>query len=137
MNKFDLEQEQFMKVAEKDCHKYKRTDIEQSPYLGVWLHQWWLLTRIQRYLSDKTGDPRNLIRDCRKQGVTDPRLITQDELCLEFFVCKQNLDHLAKHGPYYHCQFLKRLVTLAKLAGNANRAAKISVILHQEASRKQ
>jgi hypothetical protein len=61
MNKFDLELEQFMKVAEKDCHKYKRTDIEWSPYSGVWLHRWWLLACIQRYLSGKTGDPRNLI----------------------------------------------------------------------------
>jgi hypothetical protein len=78
MNKFDLELEQFMKVAEKDCHKYKRTNIEWSPYFGVWLHQRWLLTCIQRYLSGKTRDPRNLIQDCRKRGVTDPRLITQD-----------------------------------------------------------
>jgi hypothetical protein len=136
MNKFDLELEQFMKAAEKDCHKYKRANIEWSPYSGVWLHQWWLLACIQRYLSGKTRDPRNLIQDCRKRGVTDPRLITQDELRMEFFICKQNLDHLSKHGPHYHRQFLKRLVTLAKLTGNANQAAKITGILHREDSRK-
>jgi hypothetical protein len=61
MNKFDLELEQFMKAAEKDCCKYKQTDIAWSWYSGVWLHQQWLLACIQRYLSGKTGDPRNLI----------------------------------------------------------------------------
>ncbi len=50
---------------------------------------------------------------------------------MEFFVCKQNLNHLSKHGPHYRRQFLKWLVTLAKLAGNANTG-----ILHREDSRK-
>jgi hypothetical protein len=69
--------------------------------------------------------------------VTDPRTITQEELCMEFFVCKQNLDHLAKHGPHYRRQFLKQLVTSAKLSGDHTRAAKITGLLHKEASRKR
>ena len=55
---------------------------------------------------------------------------------MEFFVCKQNLTHLSKHGLHYRCQFLKHLVSLAKLAGDAGRVAKITGILHREASRK-
>ncbi len=39
MNKIDSELEQFMKSAEHKCHKYKRTQIEWSPYAGVWLHR--------------------------------------------------------------------------------------------------
>jgi hypothetical protein len=69
--------------------------------------------------------------------VTDSRTITQEELCMEFFVCKQNLDHLAKHGPHYRRQFLKQLVTLAKLSGDHTHAAKITGLLHKEASRKR
>jgi hypothetical protein len=56
---------------------------------------------------------------------------------MEFFVCKQNLDHLSKHGPHYHRQSLKQLVTPAKLAGDANQAAMITGILHREDSRKR
>jgi hypothetical protein len=55
---------------------------------------------------------------------------------MEFFVCKQNLIHLSKHGPQYRCQFLKHLVSSAKLAEDAGHAAKITSILHREASRK-
>ncbi len=81
MNQFDLdlELEQFVKAAEKNCHKFKQTNIEWSPYAGVWLHQQLLLACIQQYLSGKTRDPRNLIHNCRRCGVSDPWLITQDE----------------------------------------------------------
>jgi hypothetical protein len=37
INKVDIKLEQFMKALEKDCHKYKRNDIEWPPYSGVWL----------------------------------------------------------------------------------------------------
>jgi hypothetical protein len=63
--------------------------------------------------------------------------MTQDELNVEFFVCKESLDHLAKHGPYYCHQFLKCRVASAKAAGSPCRAAKITGILHKEAIRKQ
>ncbi len=54
MNRVDLELDQFMKSAEKDSHKYKRNNIEWSPYVGVWIHQWWMLAWVQTYLSGKT-----------------------------------------------------------------------------------
>ncbi len=38
MNRVDLELEQFMKSAEADSHKYKRNNIEWSPYASVWIH---------------------------------------------------------------------------------------------------
>jgi hypothetical protein len=38
MNKVDMESEQFMKLAEMDSHKYKRNNIEWSPYSSVWIH---------------------------------------------------------------------------------------------------
>jgi hypothetical protein len=76
MNKVDLELEQFMKASEQGCHKHVRDNIEWYPYSGVWLHRQWLLARIQQYWQGKTRDPRNLFRECRKQGVKDPRHIT-------------------------------------------------------------
>jgi hypothetical protein len=69
--------------------------------------------------------------------VTDPRTITQEELRMNFFVCKQNLDHLAKHGPHYCHQFLKQLVTLAELSGDHTHATKIIGLLQKEGSRKR
>ncbi len=64
MNKVDMELEQFMKSADMDSHKYKRNNIEWSPYSSVWIHQRWLLKRVQTFLSSKTCDPCNLFREC-------------------------------------------------------------------------
>jgi hypothetical protein len=71
MSKVDLELEQFMKSAERDCHKYKRDNLEWSPLASVWIHRRWLLKRVQTYMSGNTRDPRNLFRECRKRGVKD------------------------------------------------------------------
>jgi hypothetical protein len=37
MNKIDREMEQFMKLAERDSHKFKQNNIEWSPITRVWL----------------------------------------------------------------------------------------------------
>jgi hypothetical protein len=92
---------------------------------------------MQNYLAGKTRDPRNLIKACRKQGVKDPRHITQVELQTEFYVCKHNLNILAKHGPYFCRKFLRRLLTSAKQNGDAAQATKIVGILQKEASQKR
>jgi hypothetical protein len=38
MNKVDMELEQFMKSAKMDSHRYKRSNIEWSPYSSVRIH---------------------------------------------------------------------------------------------------
>jgi hypothetical protein len=95
----------------------------------VWIERRWLLARIQNYLAGKTRDPRNLFKECKKWGVTDPRQITHDELKTEFFVCKSNLELLAKHGPHYQRKHLHSLVASAKQRGELTRASKIVGIL--------
>jgi hypothetical protein len=137
MNKIDSELKQFMESSEYDCHKYKRMHIKWSPYAGVWHHRQWLLVQVERYLSGKIQDPRNLFRECSRQGVKDPHRITRDELKTEFFVCRQNLVILAKNGPHFCHRFLQGLCTEAKLKGEGSRAAKIGGILQKEASRKR
>jgi hypothetical protein len=126
-----------MKASEHDCHKYKKMHIKWSPYAGVWLHQRWLLVWMERYLSGKLQDPRNLFQACRRLGVKDPRRITRDELKTEFFVCRQNLIILAKNRPHFHCRFLQGLCTKAKLKGEGSWAAKNGGILQKEASSKR
>jgi hypothetical protein len=67
----------------------------------------------------------------------DPRLITVDELKTEFLVCKQNLELLEKHGPYFRLKFLKGLVSKAKKKGDSVRATRITGIIQKEATQKQ
>ena len=72
MDRVDLELEQFMKLSEIECHKYKRNNIEWSPEVGVWIHRRGLLGRVRTFFEGKTRDPRNLFRECSRGGVKDP-----------------------------------------------------------------
>jgi hypothetical protein len=74
-----------MKLVEMDSHKCKRSNIELSLYSSMWIHQWWLLKRVQTFLSGDFHHPRNLFRKCSTQGIKDPCLITRDELKTDFF----------------------------------------------------
>jgi hypothetical protein len=50
-NRVDLELEHFMKLAEEDSHKYKRNNIDWFPYVGVWIHCWWLFSWVHPVLQ--------------------------------------------------------------------------------------
>ncbi len=92
---------------------------------------------MRAYLAGSTGDSRKLFAACRKRGVKDPCLITEDELQTECYVCKHNLDILAKNSPHFCRKFLKDLVTTAKCNGDHPRASKIVGIPQKEATWKQ
>jgi hypothetical protein len=96
-----------MKSAEHDCHKYKRNNIEWSPYAGVWIHWRWLLARVYKYLMGKIRDPRNLIRDCWLWSVKHPQVITMDKLRTKLYTCKQNLELLEKTAHISKCSSSK------------------------------
>ncbi len=135
-NKVDMELEQFMKSAEMDSHKYKRSNIEWSPYSSVWIHQRWLMKWVQTFLSGDTHDPRNPFRECSTQGIKVPHLITRHELKTEFFVCKHNIEILKKNSPLFRLKFLKGLVKKSKHHGEVFCISKITGIIEKEASRK-
>ncbi len=101
MNNINKEMEQFMKLAERDSHKFKQNSIEWSPITRVWLRQRWLLQGMQKYIAGRVRDPRNLFRECALRGIKDPRQITMDEIVAKFYVCKHNLALLEKHGPHF------------------------------------
>jgi hypothetical protein len=126
MNRVNLEQEQFMKLAEADSHKYKRNNIKWSLYAGVWIHQQWLMAWVQTFLSGKTKDPRNLFCNCGWRGIKDPRQITADKLKAEFLICKHNIKLLERHSPYFCLKYLADLVTDATLKGDIIRTPKVN-----------
>ncbi len=136
MNKWDGELEDYMKAAEKRCNSFKQCYIEWSPDFGLWLSRRWLLQRVQKYLKGKAKDPRNLVRDCCKHGLKDPRDMTQRDLDCEVWICTHELSRLAKQAPYLQRQHLKQLVREAKCSGNDERATQILKILKREAVRK-
>ncbi len=57
-----------------------------------------------------------------------------DKLKTEFLVCKQNLELLVKHGPYFRLKFLKGLVSKARKKGDSVCTTRITRIIQKEAT---
>ncbi len=81
--------------------------------------------------------PKEPFCDCQLKGVKDPQLIMVDKLKTKFLVCKQNLELLEKHGPYFRLKFLKGPVSKAKTKGDSVHASRIIGIIQKEATQKQ
>jgi hypothetical protein len=60
-----------------------------------------------------------------------------DKLKTEFLVCKQNLELLEEHGPYFWLKFLKGLVSKAKKKGGSVHASRITRLIQKEATQKR
>ena len=99
INKSDDEFTNLMKCAENKCNTYKHCHIEWSPDVGVWLQRRWLLARVLQFMKGEIPDPQNLIRDCKKHNLEDPRLITLAQLHLELHVCNLQITELHKKAP--------------------------------------
>jgi len=92
MNKWDNEFEDYMRSTKNQCNSFKDDRIEWSPKVGVWLTMRWMLGRVNQFLKGKVPDPQNLYRDCKKNGISDPRRMTRDKLHAEVASCTKELE---------------------------------------------
>lgn len=92
------------------------------------------MQRVQEILNGKVKDPWNLFRDCRKQGLKDPREMTQLDLNCEVWICTHEISRLAKQAHYLCHQHLKQLVQETKQRGDEDKARQIlNMLLKKEA----
>ena len=88
INRWDEEFTDYMRAAEERCHKYKHNHVEWSPEFGVWKRRQIMLYCVGKYLRGNIRDSRNLIRDCIKKKISNPRLMDEEHLHVELFLCK-------------------------------------------------
>ena len=79
----------------------------------------------------------NLEADCKKRNITDPRLITQEDLGAELLICDQKLEELKLTAPGLRVDHLKARIRNAETKGNSDAVAAIKKILQREAIRKR
>ena len=100
MNKWDTKLIQFKLHSEKECTKYKSNQIEWSPEVGFWLSRRWLLVRVKKFvLGLGPPDSRNLVQDCLRSHLFDPRMISHSEVMIHIQITQRQLWKLAKDGP--------------------------------------
>jgi hypothetical protein len=78
MNNWDSELVQFKLHLETACTKFKMCHIEWSPEVGFWLSRQWLLAQVRVFVMGLVPpDPQNLIRDCFRAHLCNPRFLSQ------------------------------------------------------------
>ena len=138
INNWDTELTQYKLHSESICTNYKSCDIEWSPEVGFWLARRWLLERVRKYVLGKgSPDPRNLIRDCLRSHLFDPRLISHSEVMIHIQITQHQLYRLAKDAPTLRRTHLVDLQKAAEEKGDSARAAVILEILTREQERKK
>ena len=87
MNKWDDELKDFMIAAENKYRTFKKSDLEWSPTVKMWLARRWVLTRLQKFIAKtkswSMSRYQNLPRSCGRHGIKGPGSTTQDELNVE------------------------------------------------------
>jgi hypothetical protein len=127
MNNWDRELVQFKLHSKDNATKFKSCQIEWSPEVGFWLARWWLLARVKTYVTELgTPDPHNLICDCLRSHLFDPRTVSYSDVMIHIENTHRKLSDLAKDAPTLCCQ---HLLDLCKAADDRGDAARSSIIL--------
>jgi hypothetical protein len=138
MNNWDKELVQIKLHFEVNCTKFKTCHIEWSPEVGFWLAWCWLLVCVKMYLAGiGTPDPCNLIRDCMRSRLFDPRRVSHSDVMIQIEIAHQKLSELAKDAPALCRQHLLGLRKDADDRGNFACSTIILEILTREHERKK
>ncbi len=138
MNNWDKELVQFKLHSELNCTKFKSCHIEWSPEVGFWLAWHWLLACVKLYVAGLgTPDPCNLIRDCLRSHLFDPRSVSHSNVMIQIEIARQKLSELAKDAPALHHQHLLGLRKAADDRGDSACSTIILEILTHEQERKK
>ena len=138
MNNWDRELVQFKLHSEVNCTKFKSCHIEWSPEVGFWLARHWLLAHVKMNVTGLgTPDPHNLIRDCLRSHLFDPRSVSYNDAMIQIEITHKKLSELAKDAPALRCQHLLDLRKAVDDRGDAAWSTIILEILTREQERKK
>jgi hypothetical protein len=114
INKWDTESIQYKLHSKKNCTKYKNSHVKWSSEFGLWLSCRWLLARVKKFvLGLGPPNPWNLVRDCLRSHLFDPRMILYSNVMIHIQIKQCQLWKLAKDGPELQG---KHLIDLQKAA---------------------
>jgi hypothetical protein len=127
MNNWDSKLVQFKLHSEVECTKFKTCHIEWSPEVGFWLSRRWLLARVKVFVMGLgPPDPRNLIRDCLRAHICNPRYVSHSDVMIQIEVAHRRLSKLANDAPALHRQ---HLLDLQKAADDWGDSIHLGIIL--------
>jgi hypothetical protein len=111
---------QFKFHSEVNYTKFKTCHIKCSPEVGFWLSCHWLLACVKVFIMGLgPPNPCNLIRDCLRSHLFDPRCISYSNVIIHTKIAHHKLLELAKDAPALHLQHLLDLQKAADERGDS------------------
>lgn len=95
-NKWDNELGDFMASAEDQCTKFKSSQIEYSPTVGIFIKRRSILKWILRWYEGKVPDTRNLLRAANRNNVENPLTTSREDIEARLVACIGHLMELKK-----------------------------------------
>jgi hypothetical protein len=97
MNNWDKKLVQFKLHSKLNCTNFKSCHIEWSPEVDFWLARRWLLACVKMYVTGLgTPDPHNLIRDCLRSHLFDPRSVSHSNVMIQIEIAHQKCSELER-----------------------------------------
>ncbi len=98
--------------------------------MGFWLSRRWPFACIKVFiLSLGPPNPCNLIQDCLRAHLFDPRYVSHSDIMIQVEIVHHKLSDLAKNAPALRCQHLLDLQKAADNQGDSTRSGVILEIL--------
>eukprot|EP00956_Cyclotella_meneghiniana_P029543 scaffold71866_cov64-Cyclotella_meneghiniana.AAC.1 len=136
-NKWDNELGDFMASAEDQCTKFKSSQIEYSPTVGIFIKRRSILKWILRWYEGKVPDTRNLLRAAGRNNVENPLTTSREDIEARLVACIGHLMELKKIAPELRRKHLLQCLIDAKERGDDKAVAEIIRIRQKECDRKR
>ena len=92
---------------------------------------------MEKYLNGKVRDSQNLIRDCTKKGICEPRQMNFELLKAELFLCKKKMEQLKATALADRRVHLQRRLKVHCDAGHKKAVKVVIRIMKKEANEKR
>ncbi len=133
MNNWDKELIQFKLQSKVNCTKFKTCHFNWSPEVSFCISRRWLLACVKVYVMGLgPSDPQNLIRDCLRLHIFDPRCVSYSDVMIQTKIVHHKLSELATDAPALRHQHLLNLQKAADDRGDSTCLAIILKILTRE-----
>jgi hypothetical protein len=130
-----LDQEAYMKHAEKKCRRLKSGRIPFSSEALLWIRQCQVYQSLLRWHDGKLRNYGNLRRMARRCQINAPFQLSVDNIKLHLTICKERCDYFQKHGQCHRQQHLTDCLEAAQDREDDAAERKILAIIKREKDR--
>ena len=136
LNRWDRENTEHKLSAEESCNKFKNCHLPFSPEVDLWIKRRDLYSQLQSILRrrrvGKWAPVSHFLRSCQAQGISEPFLLSDEEIANRLEACHTRLKELAAVAPLLRLEHLGVCASTARQRGDRKALLRIREIIRNE-----